>query len=385
MQQGEALHVLVVDDNHSLLRATQTVFERQGWKVMTAIDGHDAREKLRGSSFDVIVSDIHMPGFDGLEFLRIVREQDLDVPVILMTGNPSVESSIRALEYGAFRYLVKPVANEKLIEVARQADNLHKLGRIKQQAMKLSGSGEHRLREGAALEIRFARSLELAWMAFQPIVSIGKRSVFGSEALLRSDDPIMNNPGQILDAAERLKRVTDVGRMVRAKVTAAARAREPESIYFVNLHAADLNDDELYSPTAPLSRLANRVVLEVTERSSLYDVKDVTARVAKLKAMGFRIAVDDLGAGYAGLTSFTLLEPEFAKLDMSLIRGIDSDPKRQCIVRSMKRLCDELGIAVVAEGIETPGERDMLIALGCDLLQGYLFAKPARAVSIVSW
>jgi len=95
--------------------------------------------------------------------------------------------------------------------------------------------------------------------------------------------------------------------------------------------------------------------------------------------------VDDLGAGYAGLTSFTLLEPEFAKLDMSLIRGIDSDPKRQCIVRSMKRLCDELGIAVVAEGIETPGERDMLIALGCDLLQGYLFAKPARAVSIVSW
>ncbi len=77
----------VVDDNHSLLRATVAVFERNGWRVVTANDGLEARARLKNNSFDVIVSDINMPGYGGLEFLRSVREQDLDVPVILMTGN----------------------------------------------------------------------------------------------------------------------------------------------------------------------------------------------------------------------------------------------------------------------------------------------------------
>jgi len=94
--------------------------------------------------------------------------------------------------------------------------------------------------------------------------------------------------------------------------------------------------------------------------------------------MGFRVAVDDLGVGYAGLTSFTQLEPEVVKLDMSLIRNIDQHPKKQSIVGAMKRLCDELGMAVVAEGVETVAERDALVELGLDLLQGYLFGSPAR-------
>jgi EAL domain-containing protein (putative c-di-GMP-specific phosphodiesterase class I) len=386
MPDNLVLRILVVDDNHSLLRAMQLLFERQNWTVTTARDGFDAKEKVRTEPFDVIVSDINMPGYGGLEFLRNVREQDLDVPVILMTGKPSVESSALAVEYGAFRYLVKPVANEKLLDVVQQANRLHKIARLKRQAIDLPGSGEHQLREGAALEIRFARSLERMWMAFQPIVSWKNRTVFGNEALLRSDDPLMNNPGDILDGAERLGRVHELGRMVRAKVAAADQLDKHASpAIFVNLHSSDLNDEELYAETAPLSLIAHRVVLEVTERASLYDVKDVTARITKLKVMGFRIAVDDLGAGYAGLTSFTLLQPEIAKLDMSLVRGINTDSKRQTIVRSMRTLCEELGILVVAEGVETVGERDMLVSLGCDLLQGYLFAKPARGFPAARW
>jgi EAL domain-containing protein (putative c-di-GMP-specific phosphodiesterase class I) len=100
--------------------------------------------------------------------------------------------------------------------------------------------------------------------------------------------------------------------------------------------------------------------------------------VAKLKALGFQLALDDLGAGYAGLSSFTQLEPNVAKLDMSLVRGIDTDSRLQIIVRSMKGLCDDLGVQVVAEGVETPGERDTLSSLGYNIFQGYLFAKPNR-------
>ena len=100
--------------------------------------------------------------------------------------------------------------------------------------------------------------------------------------------------------------------------------------------------------------------------------------MTRLRALGYRIAIDDLGAGYAGLTSFAQLEPEVVKVDMSLVRGIDRSPVKQKLVRSIIALCTELGIQLVAEGIETPAERDALIALGGDLCQGYLFAKPGR-------
>ncbi len=154
---------------------------------------------------------------------------------------------------------------------------------------------------------------------------------------------------------------------------------------FVNLHVTDLMDPWLSAPEAPLSKIAHRVVLEVTERSSLDEVKDVRARVAALREMGFRIAVDDLGAGYAGLTSFTLLEPEIVKLDMTLVRDVHRNSTKQKVIRSMTALAQDMGMTVVAEGVETTEERDTLIDLDCDLLQGFLFARPGRPFPEVKW
>ena len=111
---------------------------------------------------------------------------------------------------------------------------------------------------------------------------------------------------------------------------------------------------------------------------------DVQDKVALLRELGFKIALDDLGAGYAGLTSFTQLEPEFVKLDMSLVRGIHETPAKRKIVGSMVELCHDMDQQIVAEGIESAQERDVLVELGCDLLQGYLFAKPGRPFPTVS-
>jgi EAL domain-containing protein (putative c-di-GMP-specific phosphodiesterase class I) len=121
------------------------------------------------------------------------------------------------------------------------------------------------------------------------------------------------------------------------------------------------------------------VVIEVTERHSLDSVRGLSARTAKLRELGFRLAVDDLGAGYAGLSSFSILEPEFVKLDMSLIRGIDSSKRKQSVIRSMVALCErDLGMRIICEGVETAAERDTLALLGADLVQGYLFARPSK-------
>jgi EAL domain-containing protein (putative c-di-GMP-specific phosphodiesterase class I) len=101
----------------------------------------------------------------------------------------------------------------------------------------------------------------------------------------------------------------------------------------------------------------------------------------RLRAMGFRLAVDDLGAGYAGLATFSQLQPEIVKLDMSLVRRLDENPTKLAVVRSMRQLCTDLHIDVVAEGVESPAERDALVAAGCPLLQGYLFGRPEAAFS----
>ncbi len=153
----------------------------------------------------------------------------------------------------------------------------------------------------------------------------------------------------------------------------------------MNLHPQDLLDPDLHDANAALSRIAGRVVLEITERSAITDIENARAIATGLRNRGFRIAVDDLGAGYAGLSSFALLEPEFVKLDMSLVRDVDTSTTKQKLVKSLASLCQDMGLQVIAEGIETRAERDMVIELGCDLLQGYLFARPGPAFPEVHW
>jgi len=96
--------------------------------------------------------------------------------------------------------------------------------------------------------------------------------------------------------------------------------------------------------------------------------------------MGYRIAIDDMGAGHAGLSTFARLEPDMVKLDMGLTRAIDSRPTKQKVVRTLTSLCHELGMLVITEGVETPGERDCVVDAGCDALQGFLFGHPERSI-----
>ena len=162
------------------------------------------------------------------------------------------------------------------------------------------------------------------------------------------------------------------------RLAALDLAATQTSVLFVNLHPADLIDDGLYDVDSPLTPFAPRVVLEITERASLEHIGNLRDRLVRLRGLGFRIALDDLGAGYAGLTSFTQLEPEFVKLDMDLIRGIHQNDMKRKIVRSMVGLCHDMGKSIIAEGVEVLEEKQALVDLKCDLLQGYLLGRPSK-------
>jgi EAL domain-containing protein (putative c-di-GMP-specific phosphodiesterase class I) len=377
--------ILVVDDEEALVRVIARKLTAAGYEVSTAADGGRAAELLTDVKFDAIVSDIDMPRMNGIELLQTVRQRDLDVPVVLMTGNPDLETAVQAVVHGALQYLIKPVDMDELGKVIARAVRLNQIAKLKQEALVLVSAGGLGAADRLALEASFERALDTLWMAYQPIVRVVDRSLFGYEALLRSAEKALPHPGAILDAAERLGRLDDLGQTIRASACTPIPQAPDLCVFFVNLHARDLMDDALLSPRSPLSAFADRVVLEITERASLDQVKDVRATIAELRRMGFRIAIDDLGAGYAGLTSFATLEPEFVKLDMSLVRDVDRSPTKEKLVRSMTSLCKELGMMVVAEGVETPQERDVLVALGCDLLQGYLLAKPGKPFPTFAW
>jgi EAL domain-containing protein (putative c-di-GMP-specific phosphodiesterase class I) len=377
--------VLIADDEVALLRVYKRALVGAGYAVDLANDGAQAIELVKLSEYDTIVSDISMPLMDGLELLRAVRAHDLDVPVVLVTGDPALATAMRALEYGAFRYLPKPFDLEMLTSVVDGAVLVGRMAKLRRRALELYGDPDKQVGDRAGLEASFARALSGLWVAFQPIVSWEHQTIYGYEALVRTTEPTLPHPGAIIDAAERLGKLKALGQTIRAAAAVAFQDAPPDAVLFVNLHPHDLNDDTILHPDAPLTKIASRVVLEITERAAVADGQDVRGRVAALREIGYRIAIDDLGAGYAGLTAFAQLEPEVVKLDMSLVRDVDQQGTKRKLIRSMTDLCHEMGRLVVAEGIETLAERDVLAKLGCELMQGYLFAKPGAPFPGVKW
>lgn len=377
--------MLLVDDDDVLARSYARMLSQEGYDVEMRFDGEAAVEAVRREAYDVVLSDIDMPRLGGLALLERIRAHDLDIPVVLITGAPSLETAMAAIEHGALRYLPKPVDSARLRAITADAVRLHRLALAKRQALDLAGGADRLVGDRAGLVASFGSALRTLWMAYQPIVSWSRREVYGYEALLRSREPSLPHPPAVLDAAERLEQLPTLGRAIRLAAVEPAGRMPDGCMLFVNLHTQDLLDEDLFDSRAPLAQIADKVVLEITERSSLHAIRDVQSRIAQLRSMGFRIAVDDLGAGYAGLTSFAQLEPEVVKLDMSLVRGVHLQPTKQTLVRTMITMCRELGMQVVAEGIETPEERDAIVEAGCDLLQGYLFAKPGLPFPPVSF
>lgn len=373
MTKGMLGRVLVVDDDGSLRRAVRRQLETEGWTVIDVASGPEAIATMRGGRefFDCVVTDVNMPELNGFDLIAAIRKLDDDLPVLLMTGDPSLDGAVRAIDSGAVSYLTKPFDQETLASAVARAARHHGVARMRRRAAMQRGEPE------ADLADRLQRALDRVWMAFQPIANVTTRSVFAYEALVRTDEESLKRPDVLIGAAERLGRIHDLGRTVRAAVARRAPDAPAEALLFVNVHGLELADEELFAPTAPLTALSSRIVLEITERIGLDDVGGAV-RAAELRKLGFRIAVDDLGAGYAALGALASLEPEIVKLDMSLVRDLERHATKRRVVGAMATLVRELGGQIVAEGVETPAERDAVLECGIELMQGWLFARPAR-------
>ncbi|GAB3410868.1 EAL domain-containing protein [Massilia agilis] len=222
--------------------------------------------------------------------------------------------------------------------------------------------------------------------AYQPIVDVQTRTIFAHEALVRGP----NGEG----AWSVLSRVTDDNRYqfdqacrVQAiKGAAELGIRERLSINFL--------PNAVYQPAACIQSTfaaareygfpIEHIIFEVTEGEKVQDRPHLVNIFREYHRFGFSTAIDDFGAGYAGLDLLAEYQPDIIKLDMGLVRGIDASKPKQAIVKGVITMSAELGIRVLAEGIETRAERDFLCDAGVGLMQGYLFGKPAlRAAGVI--
>jgi EAL domain-containing protein (putative c-di-GMP-specific phosphodiesterase class I)/CheY-like chemotaxis protein len=369
--------VLIVDDDAAVLKASVALLDRAGFEVDGASSGESAAAMLARQSYSAILSDINMTGMSGLDLLRTIRERDLDTPVVLFTGGASLNTALDAMAWGAHRYLLKPVSPPELIEVVTRAVLLSDLARLKREVFALRGTHGMALDNEAEVQRTFSRALERIAMVYHPIISVRQGRTMGFEALVRCQEPSLSSPETLLATAALLGRQEELTHAIYAAVAAQAHQLPEGRLLFVNVHPPDLLHPSLHGLGSPLAPFADRIVLEITERASLEKLGNIRALVSDLRLLKYRLAVDDLGTGYAGLASFTQLSPDFVKLDRSLVCGIDQDATKQRVVRAMTLLCADLGMQVIAEGIETREERETLEGLGADLLQGWLFGKPS--------
>lgn len=226
-------------------------------------------------------------------------------------------------------------------------------------------------------------------MAFQPILDLDRRAVFAYESLVRAPD------GQG-GAAAVLAKVHDGNRyrfdqVARVKSIELASRLGLETYLSINflpnaVYRAETCIRTTLAAAQEYGFPAKQILFEVTEAERVQDHAHLAGIIREYRRLGFLTAIDDFGAGYAGLNLLADFQPDIVKLDMALVRGIDADRNRRAIVRGILGVCTDMEIRVIAEGLETPGELAVIRDLGISLVQGFLFARPGfESLPVPDW
>ena len=363
-------NILIVDPDKEHSATIFDVLNQRGmpYRALLASDREEALEYLASLPIVAVVCEAQLPSGSGVGFLAYVRNKYPLAKRILMTAQPTLRQATDAInDAGVSRLLAKPTDPQILIEALM----------AEVPPVQPTHSGQ------LSLSGAFDNALARLWLATQPIVSFREHRIFAYEALARSDEPGLRNPKELFALAEVVGRTADLERAIWKHAAKLVEQMPLDTSLFVNVEAASLDDASLFDAESPLSSVADRVVLELTEHGHLQDLDTAKARLAALRQHGFRIAIDDFGAGQSGLNTVAALAPDVVKFDMGLIKGIESDPAKVRIVKSMCAACDELGILTICEGVESP---EQLEVLECSkYLQGYLFSPPAPPFPRVTW
>ena len=311
-----------------------------------------------------------------------LQKEDL-IKIKKRIASKITEAIRSSLDYALFKkfgcYVGSAILNyDKSIRLERQ------LYTALEKALEDSASAQSKDAEKRMRELKKIIKEEEIYTLFQPIVKLPNYKIIGYEALSRGPGQgEFERPDKLFNIAYQSNLVIELERLCRKKALASASNMNPEHMLFLNIEPDSVNDPELRQLAASALLLNSglgpeHIVLEVTERSAIMDFSAFRNALEYFRALGFKIAIDDGGAGYASLQSIIELKPDFIKIDMSLIRNIDSDNIKQQLVKALINFGKETGVKMIAEGIETKAELKTLLNIGIEIGQGFVFAYPSE-------
>ena len=380
--------VMIVDDHPPNVTLLEMLLRSAGvTRVHGITDPREAVARCLEVRPDLLLLDLHMPHLDGfavMEVLGAALEEDAFLPVLVLTADVTPDTKKRALAAGAKDFLTKPFdRTEVLLRVRNLLETRALYKEVQRHNTRLQAEIDQQMEQARRLEaeradrrrdVEAVLSGEALHMVFQPIAELGSGRVVGVEALARFETEPRRPPNEWFAEA------ADGGLGVELEVAAVRNALAdlnllPAEIYMsVNVSPPTVSTAGLADALAALP--GDRVVVELTEHSRIENYARIVEALHVFRHLGVRTAVDDAGAGYAGLRHILRLRPDIIKLDTDLTRGIDADPVRRALAASLLTFADDIGAAIIAEGIETPEELDTLRSLGISWGQGYHLARP---------
>jgi EAL domain-containing protein (putative c-di-GMP-specific phosphodiesterase class I)/GGDEF domain-containing protein len=246
------------------------------------------------------------------------------------------------------------------------------------EAANAAKSVEQRERARRVDDLKQSLRERAVYVDLHPILVADTQHVYGYEALARGKLRTLRSPEIMFDVAAEADLLWELGRLCRSKAIEAMKSRLTRGEFlFLNVDPHDFVDPQFSQLDREVSD-PSRVVIEITERTAIKDYPKFRERLKALRERGYRFAVDDAGSGYAGLGSIANLEPDFIKLDISLINCIDTNFIKQNLVETMVRFANDQGAKVIAEGVERAEEYETVKGLGVHLVQGFFLHRPSE-------
>jgi EAL domain-containing protein (putative c-di-GMP-specific phosphodiesterase class I)/ActR/RegA family two-component response regulator len=386
IDQPESLRVLIVDDEPMQRLILARCVGMIGWQAETAASVDEAISSFSARLHDVVIVDLCLGEQDGIHLLRHLRERRADATVIFVTG---MNNRLRAAVFRIAIDLGLRVAGT----LAKPVDP------IALHALMLSAPAPARVATKKILDPPSEAKLEQALLdreiftEYQPKIDLMTGQMIGVEALVRWQvpDSELILPDQFIPMAEKSKLINRLTyRVLEDSIIACSRWRTayPDCSVAVNISPHVLGDARLLTEIDSLLHQhglpAGALIVEVTESSIISDLPAATELLTRLSIKGVRISMDDFGTGYSSLQSLMRIPFTELKIDRSFVAVCQADPEAWKIVRATLSLARELGVRVVAEGIETAAVNDMLRSAGCEMGQGWFHGRSMRAKDIMN-
>lgn len=386
----EFLRVLLVDDDEFVLDFVEDMLHGLGVKsVSRSLDGNAALAAVDGAirPLQLLICDLNMPGMDGIEFLRHLADRGFEGGVILSSGSDkrvikTVESLVQAHKLRFLGTLQKPVEEAALLTALINFTGLE------------PKANYGPIQELSPEEIRAGLDAGQMETFFQPKVTVADRRVVGAECLVRWRHPERGliQPAAFISVAEEHGLIDDLTMAVFHK--AMGHLKEWTRLghdlkVSVNVSMDNLDRLDLPEVFADIVRQAGvetgRVILEMTESRLMSNIVTSLEIITRLRLKGFDLSIDDFGTGYSSMEKLKQLPFTELKVDRSFVCGATRDSVARAILESSVQMGHALGMSVVAEGAETQEDWDLLVAVGCDEVQGYFVARPMPAEDFIAW